>query len=73
MAGVKDQGSGTYYAGGAANDDTNRMKYAAHFWEHTDSITVYSQHSLAWARRARIRARSGGAIRVGQLTTMAMC
>jgi RHS repeat-associated protein len=46
IAGVKDQGSGTYYAGGAYNDDTNRMKYAAHgavsvmklgngLWEHT--------------------------------------
>jgi RHS repeat-associated protein len=45
-AGVKDQASGTYYAGGAYNDDTNRMKYAAHgavsvmklgngLWEHT--------------------------------------
>lgn len=29
-AGVRDQGSGTYYAGGAYNDSTNRIKYAAH-------------------------------------------
>ena len=45
MAGVRDQQSGTYYAGAAA-DSINRMKYAAHggvsemklgnnLWEHT--------------------------------------
>jgi RHS repeat-associated protein len=47
LAGVKDQGSGTYYAGSANTDATNRLQYAAHgavsvmklgngLWEHTD-------------------------------------
>ena len=47
MAGVRDQQSGSYYAGAAGSDSTNRIKYAAHggvavaklgnnLWEHTD-------------------------------------
>jgi RHS repeat-associated protein len=46
MAGVKDQASGLYYAGGSESDTTNQMKYAPHgavsamklgngLWEHT--------------------------------------
>jgi RHS repeat-associated protein len=45
-AGVRDQGSGSYYAGAAGTDTTNQIKYAAHgavavmklgngLWEHT--------------------------------------
>src|SRR6266478_6151951 len=50
MAGVRNQGSSTYYAGGAASDATNRIQYAAQgavsamklgngLWEHTDYNT----------------------------------
>ncbi|HKO42112.1 MAG TPA: hypothetical protein VJU84_02390, partial [Pyrinomonadaceae bacterium] len=50
MAGVQHQQSGTYYAGGAATDASNRMQYAAHggssvmklgngLWEHTNFNT----------------------------------
>ncbi|HKO42108.1 MAG TPA: RHS repeat-associated core domain-containing protein [Pyrinomonadaceae bacterium] len=50
MAGVRDQSSGTYYAGGAATDATNRIQYSAHgavsvmklgngLWEHTNFNT----------------------------------
>jgi RHS repeat-associated protein len=47
LAGVRDQASGTYYAGGASTDATNRIQYAPHgqvsvmklgnaLWEHTN-------------------------------------
>ena len=50
MAGVRDQSSGTYYAGAAATDATNRIQYSAHgavsvmklgngLWEHTNFNT----------------------------------
>jgi len=50
LAGVRDQSSGIYYAGGASTDTTNRVQYAAHgavsvmklgngLWEHTNFNT----------------------------------
>ena len=47
LAGVKNQASGLFYAGGAATDSTNRIQYTAHgavsvmklgngLWEHTN-------------------------------------